>query len=85
MAKEIAAAGHGIYARADNTNSALKALLDDLNNLNKTELESKVYSDYDDRFQVLAWIVLALLLINIFILDRKNRILRKINLFGDDN
>ena len=81
MAKEIASAGHGIYARADNTNSALKALMDDINNMNKTELESKVYSDYDEKFQIVAWFVLILLFVNIFILDRKNRVLSKIKLF----
>ncbi len=81
MAKEIAAAGHGIYVRADNTNSALKALTDDVRKMNKTELESRVYSDYDDRFQAVAWIVLVLLFVDIFVLDRKNSILRKIKLF----
>ena len=81
MAKEIAAAGHGIYVRADNTNSALKALTDEVKGMNKTELESRVYSDYDDRFQSVAWVVLVLLLLDIFILDRKNSILRKIKLF----
>ncbi|MGL4293437.1 MAG: vWA domain-containing protein [Bacteroidales bacterium] len=81
MAKEIAAAGHGIYVRADNTNSALKALTDDVKSMNKTELESRVYSDYDDRFQDIAWIVLVLLFLDVFILDRKNSILRKVKLF----
>jgi Ca-activated chloride channel family protein len=81
MAKEIAAAGHGIYVRADNTNSALKALIDEVKSMNQTELESRVYSDYDDRFQSVAWIVLALLLVDIFVLDRKNSVLRKIKLF----
>ncbi|MDO5569893.1 MAG: VWA domain-containing protein [Bacteroidales bacterium] len=81
MAKEIAAAGKGIYVRADNTNSALKALTDDVKKMNKTELESRVYSDYDEKFQPFAWAVLVLLLFNIFILDRKNSVLRKIKLF----
>lgn len=81
MAKEIAEAGHGIYVRADNTNSALKALTESVKSMNKTELESRVYSDYDDRFQSVAWIVLALLFLDILILDRKNSILRKIKLF----
>lgn len=81
MAKEIAAAGHGLYVRADNTNSALKALTDEVKSMNKTELESRVYSDYDDRFQSVAWIVLVLLLLDVFILDRKNSILRKVKLF----
>ena len=81
MAKEIAQAGHGLYVRADNTNSALKALSDEVKGMNKTELESRVYSDYDDRFQTIAWIILVILLIDVFVLDRKNSVLRKIKLF----
>ena len=80
-AKEIAAAGHGLYVRADNTNGALKALVDEVKGMKKTELESRVYSDYDDKFQYLAWTVLILLFLDIFILDRKNSVLRKIKLF----
>ena len=81
MGKEIAAAGKGIYVTADNTNSALKALTDEVKKMNQTELESNVYSDYDDKFQPFAWAVLLILFVNIFILDRKNSILKKVKLF----
>ncbi len=82
MCQEIAAAGKGIYVRADNTNSALRALQAEINKMNKTELESKVYSEYDERFQSLAWIVLILLIVEYLILERKNRIFRKVKLFS---
>lgn len=82
MGQQIAAAGGGIYVRADNTNNALKALVSEIKKMNKTEIESKVYSDYDEQFQRLAWIVLALLLIDIFILDRKNSLMKKFDFFS---
>lgn len=82
MCQEIAAAGKGLYVRADNTNSALRALQKEIEKMNKSELESKVYSEYDEQFQLLAWIVLALLIIECLILDRKNRIFRKVKLFS---
>lgn len=82
MCQEIAAAGKGIYVRADNTNSALRALQSEINKMDKAELESKVYSEYDERFQTLAWIVLILLILEYLILERKNRIFRKIKLFS---
>lgn len=81
MAKQIAAAGQGIYVRIDNSNGALRAILQEIKNMNQTELESRVYSDYDDRFQPIAWIALILLIVDVFILDRKNSLLRKIKLF----
>ena len=82
MCQEIAAAGNGTYVRADNTNSALRALQKEIEKMNKSELDSKVYSEYDERFQFFAWIVLVLLLIDFMTLDRKNRIFSKIKLFS---
>ncbi|MCD8044478.1 MAG: VWA domain-containing protein [Tannerellaceae bacterium] len=82
MCQEIAAAGKGIYVRADNTNSALKALQNEIEKMNKSEVDSHVYSEYDEQFQTLAWIVLFLLIAEFFTLDRKNRIFRKVKLFS---
>ncbi|MCD8194410.1 MAG: VWA domain-containing protein [Tannerellaceae bacterium] len=82
MCQEIAAAGKGMYVRADNTNGALKALQTEIDKMNKSELDSKVYSEYDERFQTLAWIVLILLIADFFTLDRKNRIFSKVKLFS---
>ena len=82
MCQEIAVAGHGTYVRADNTNSALRALQKEIDKMNKSELESKVYSEYDERFQTFAWIALILLLVEFMTLDRKNRIFRKVKLFS---
>ncbi|WP_080904394.1 VWA domain-containing protein [Parabacteroides sp. Marseille-P3160] len=83
MCKEIATAGKGMYVRADNTNSALKALQGEIDKMTKAELESKVYSEYDEQFQLLAWIVLVVLIFEFLLLDRKNRIFRKVKLFSE--
>ncbi|MDH6358290.1 VWA domain-containing protein [Parabacteroides sp. PF5-9] len=82
MCQEIAAAGNGMYVRADNTNTALKALQTELDKMTKAELDSKIYSEYDEQFQLLAWIVLVLLIAEFLTLDRKNRIFRKVKLFS---
>lgn len=82
MCQEIAAAGQGTYVRADNTNSALRALQKEIDKMNKSELDSKVYSEYDERFQTFAWIALILLLVEFMTLDRKNRVFRKVKLFS---
>jgi len=47
----------------------------------KANVESSAYSEYDEQFQGLAWIILALLLIDILILERKNKLLRNVKLF----
>ncbi len=82
MGQEIAASGDGMYVRADNSNAALKALQKEIDKMNKSELDSKVYSEYDEQFQMFAWIALVLLIVEYLILDRKNRIFRKIKLFS---
>lgn len=82
MCQEIAAAGNGMYVRADNTNAALKALQSEIEKMNKSELDSKVYSEYNEQFQVLAWIALFLLIVEFLTMDRKNRIFRKVKLFS---
>ena len=82
MCQEIAMTGNGMYARTDNTNSALKALETQLDKLSKSEVESRVYTSYDEKYQFFAWIVLILLILEFFILDRRNRIFSKIRLFS---
>ena len=81
MAQAIAAAGQGIYAHADNTNSAVQTLTESLAQLKTTELESHVFADYDDKFMPFLAIALILLLIDMFLLDKANALLRKIRIF----
>ncbi len=82
MCQEIVAAGNGMYVRADNTNSAQKALQKEIEKMNKSELDSKVYSEYNEQFQTLAWIALILLIAEFLILERKNRVFKKVKLFS---
>ena len=82
LGREIAKAGGGIYISADNTGNALKALIAEVKKMKKADIETKIYSEYDEQFQGLAWIVLVLLLLDIFILDRKNKWMKNIDFFS---
>ena len=82
MCREIAQAGEGMYVRADNTNNALRALQSELNKMSKSEVESTVYSEYDEQFPTLAWITLTLLIVEVLTSERKNRLFRNIKLFN---
>lgn len=81
MGNEIAKAGDGVYVRADNTNNATKVITSQLDRLKKSEMESKVYSSYDEQFQSFAFFALFLLLLETVIFNRKNKTLSKINIF----
>lgn len=81
MCREIAVAGEGAYIHADNTNDAIKALQKELDKISKDDVDSKVYSEYDEQFPPIAWIIIALLIIEIIILERKNGLFRDFKLF----
>lgn len=81
MCQDIAAAGNGVYVRSDNSNAALKILEAQMDKMTKADLESAVYSEYDEQFGGLAWIILLLLLTDLFIMQRKNKRLRNVRLF----
>ena len=83
MCQEIAKEGKGIYVRVDNTNSAQKAISQEISKMSKADVESKVYTEYNEQFQAIAWIILVLLLIEMLILERKNPLFRNIHLFSN--
>lgn len=82
MLEKIATTGNGIYVRANNAQVGLNALFDEINKLEKEEMETLVYSEYDDQFQYFFAIGLLLLLLEFVILERKNKYLIKVNLFS---
>lgn len=83
MLQQIASAGNGVYVRANNSSSGLKTVFDEINKLEKTEFESKMFSDYEDRFQYFIALSLIFIILELFIFERKSKWLSKINLFGN--
>ena len=81
VARQIAAAGQGVYAHADNSNSAINAVVEELSQMQTAELESHVYADYDDQFQWFVWIAFVCLILDLLLLDRANAIMSKVKLF----
>jgi Ca-activated chloride channel family protein len=81
MLNQIASAGDGEFIAASTGNVGLNQLYNELNNLNKSEIETKVYSEYDDQFHYFIIFALVLLIIDIFILERKSKYFRNISLF----
>ncbi len=82
MCREISAAGKGIYVRVDNTNTAQKALNNEIDKMAKADVESSRYTDFDEQFQGVAWIILILLLAELLLLERKNPLFKNIKLFS---
>ena len=81
MCQEIAKAGNGIYVRVDNTNNAERALNAEISKLAKADVETQVFTEFDEQFQVLAWLALILLAADLMLLERKNPLFKNIKLF----
>lgn len=82
MCREIASAGGGIYVRCDNTNTAMRALQKELDTLATQEIETSVFTDYNEQFQSFALLALLLLVIDFFIFNRKNKTITRLDIFG---
>lgn len=82
MSQNIARAGNGAYIRVDNTNNAQKLLQKEIDKLAKADVTSEVYTEYNEQFFHVAWIVLLLLIIDILVLPGKSRFTRNIKLFS---
>ncbi len=79
--KKIAIAAGGNYVRASNSNIGLDELFGQIKKMKKQDLESKMYTEYNDQFQIFAVIALFFLILDFIIMERKNRKLATIRLF----
>jgi Ca-activated chloride channel family protein len=84
MCQEIAKAGNGMYVRVDNTNNAERALNAEINKLAKADVETQIFTEFNEQFQVLAWMALILLAIDLMILERRNPLFKNVKLFKQD-
>ena len=74
MLQEIAGIGNGIYVRATNSDTGLNNVLNAVDRLEKKQFESKMYSDYEDRFQWFIAAAFVLLMIETFLSERKSKV-----------
>jgi Ca-activated chloride channel homolog len=58
-------------------------VLDKITELDKVQLESKMYTDYEDQFQWFLGLALILFFIEFLISERVSEWYKKINLFGN--
>jgi Ca-activated chloride channel family protein len=79
--KTVAVNTGGNYVRASNSNIGLDEIFGEIKKMKTQELESTVYTEYNDQFQIFAAIALLLLILDFVTMDRKNRRLSNVKLF----
>ncbi len=83
--EKIASATGGRYVRANNTSLGLNEIYNDIGKMKKSETAGVMYTEYNDQFLVPAVLMLLLLTADILIMDRKNRLLRKLGIHEREN
>jgi len=73
MLQQVASAGKGVYIRGNNLSSGLKTLLDEINKMEKKQFDSKMFTDYEDRFQYFLAAAVLFLLAELLLPERKSR------------
>lgn len=82
MLRQIAAAGNGAYARANNATTGLRKIFEDISEIEKKEIETKQFTDYEHRFQIYLVAALIFLIIELIIAARKSSWAQKFDFFG---
>lgn len=80
---EIADEGNGAYIDGSNTEKAVEFIKEQLAQMDKKEFEAKQFAEYKDQFQWFLAIGLFFLFLDVFLLDRKTKWLKKLNLFNE--
>ncbi len=81
--REIAAVTNGDYVRGNVTTEVTEKVSDFLQNLDKTEFESRQFAEYQSQFQWFLGLAILFLLADIFMLERKTEWVKKLNLFNE--
>lgn len=81
--KEIAKITNGEYLDGTNTKEVVDRVKTILNAMDKKEFEAKQFTDFKDQFQWFLAGALFLLVLDVFLLERKTAWLEKLNLFNE--
>ncbi len=85
MCRDVASAGSGTYIHVDNTSSAQERLNEELAKMQKGDMDSVVYSEYDEQFQAFGILALVFIIIEVCISEAVNPYFRKLHLFRKRN
>jgi len=81
--EEIASVANGVYVQASNSDIGLSTILDNIAELDKKQMESKQFTDYEDQFQWFLGLALFFLIIEQLLSERVSSLWKKLNLFKD--
>lgn len=81
MLADVAREGGGKYVQASNSDVGLEGLFDQISTMQKAELGTRNFTEYEDRFQYFLALALVFLLLDLLLPDRRSAFSRRLNLF----
>jgi Ca-activated chloride channel family protein len=81
--EQIAAEGKGIFVRASNSDDGLETIMKEIGKMDKKAFESKMFTEYEDRFQYLIGAGLVILLLEFLLSNKKSKWWHRLNLFKE--
>ena len=81
LLQSIVEKGNGAYIRATNAEFGLSEIVNEIEKMEKSELSTLRFDEYNEQFYWILWVVLGLLLVEGLLLDRRNPHLRRFNIF----
>lgn len=80
--QKIAATTDGAYIRATAASVGVQEIVDKINRTEKSKFKTEIFEEYDEKFHIPLVAALVLLMVELVILPRRNRVLARFNLFG---
>lgn len=81
LLQRIASVGKGMYVRATTSETGLTKIFDDIGKIEKSEIEEKQFSDYEDRFQYFVALALFLIILDLFVFERRTKWMKRFKPF----
>ena len=85
LLQHIAEATGGIYTRSRNDNFGLEDIITRLDEIEVTQLTQITFEEYDEQYQWFLGVALLLLIAEIFVMERRNPLLRGVRLFDRES
>jgi Ca-activated chloride channel family protein len=82
--EEIAKATKGGYVNGTNTKEVLEYIKNSLNTIQKTEFEATQMADFQSQFQWFLGFAFVLLFVDLFLLEKKTKWVKRLNLFNEN-
>jgi len=85
LMETIAQSAGGICLHATSSDIGLDKVISQINKMKKNNVTEKRYTDYNEHFLPFAFIALILLIIDVFIREKRTKWYHELNLFGKQN